>query len=737
MSDSTAPFREEGNPTRVRASVPEARRYRVFLSYSHADTKWARWLMRKLELYWVPKRFQGRIAPIGEVGRRIAPVFRDRDELPTTSDLGETIRGALRESATLVVICSPASAKSRWVQEEITAFKRLHGERAVFAFIVSGEPKVAGAADDCFSPALRAEVDADGQLSGKPAEVVAADARAEGDGPKVAFVRLVAGLLGVGFDELRQRELQRRNRRLMIVAACSAAGMALTLGLAVFAWQARNDAVSARNDAQRRQDQAEDVLAFMLGDFRGELKRVGRLDLLTRVGDKAMEYFDSLDSRDLTDTALARQSKAFTQIGENRMEQARYAEAVRAFLNAYTRATALAARHVRNGDFLFERGQAEYWIGFVHLKRGDLGAAADWFSHYRNTAKELMALDAGRTQWQGELAWGHHNVAVVDMGRGRMDAARQGFAAELTLLKKMTGGGAPKLDLEYRIADAHSWQANAAERDGDLREAAGRYAEYVSRLEAIVGADPGTARWRARLADSLALHAGILAITGDKAGSLRQRTRATSMLEALVAADAENRVWLRSSLYMRLKEVSLLRADGNVQSAAKILRETREQLEKLSAAQPTDRELRQGVGAAWRIEADLRDTMGEAAAAAASRRAIELLEAVVAEDRANEEILGSLAQAWITAGRIARSAGDHETAHEQWHRALALMESRARHSNYWRTLDPTARAMILLGREEEGRAIMTRLQAQGYQPLEAWPSVSAQLLQSTHNPTTK
>jgi hypothetical protein len=75
-------------------------------------------------------------------------------------------------------------------------------------------------------------------------------------------------LLGVGFDELRQRELQRRNRRLVALASFSLAGMALTLGLAFVAWQ-------ARNDARRRQDQAEDVLAFMLGGFRDELKKAG------------------------------------------------------------------------------------------------------------------------------------------------------------------------------------------------------------------------------------------------------------------------------------------------------------------------------------------------------------------------------------------------------------------------------------------------------------------------------
>ena len=305
---------------------------------------------------------------MGEVGPRLAPVFRDRDELPTTSDLGETIRSALRESATLIVICSPNSAQSRWVLEEICDFKRLHGERRVFAFIVAGEPKVEGTADDCFSPALRRELAPDGTLTGPPAEVVAADARPHGDGKNTAFLRLVSGLLGVGFDELRQRELQRRQRRLTLITAASVAGMVLTLGLALAAWRARgealvarNEALLARNDAQRRQSEAEDVLSFMLGDFRTDLKKVGQLSLLERVGDKAMSYFARAEARDLTDTALARKARALRQIGEIRLDQkdVRFAEAEKAFRAAYDYAAALAARHPRDGDMLFERAQAE------------------------------------------------------------------------------------------------------------------------------------------------------------------------------------------------------------------------------------------------------------------------------------------------------------------------------------------------------------------------------------------
>ena len=526
-----APF---ASPARV--SITDAKRYRVFLSYSHADTKWARWLMRRLETYRVPSRFQGRDAPIGVLGAHIAPVFRDRDELPTSSDLGETIRVALRESATLVVICSRASARSPWVEKEIVSFKRLHGERDVFAFIVDGEPKAEGSADDCFPPALRRALGPDGALSSTTAEVVAADARPEADGRRLAFIRLVAGLLGVGFDDLRQRELQRRNRRLTMITAASMAGMALTLALAVTAWQ-------ARDDARRRQDQAEDVLAFMLGGFRDELKKVGRLDLLDKVGDKALNYFDSLDARDLTDTALARQGKALTQIGEVRMQQkdVRYAEAARAFFTAYQRAAALAARHPGHGDMLFERAQAEYWIGYVHWRRHDLRPALEWLTRYRDSSLALVALDPARIAWRKEVFFAYKNLAALEVDRHRFVEAKAGFLAARQMCEQLRGAAPEDFELRFSLADTESWLGNVAERRGELREAADQFRAEVRRVEAFSAADPKNKRWLTKLADALVLHAGILAVTGDTAAAAENLRRAQSLHDPIATQDPTNR----------------------------------------------------------------------------------------------------------------------------------------------------------------------------------------------------
>lgn len=701
------------------------RKYCAFISYSHADTKWAQWLVRRLENYRVPERLHGRKAPIGRVGARIAPVFRDRDELPTTSDLGETIRSALRQSSTLIVICSPTSAKSRWVQEEIISFKRLGGSARVFAFIVDGEPKAAGTARDCFSPALRLEVGMDGELSGRPAEVVAADARSQGDGKEDAFVRLVAGLLGVGFDELRQREQARRVRRLTMIATGSVVGMAITLGLAAYAWQ-------ARNDAQRRQAQAEDVLTFMLGDFRAELKKLSRLDLLDAVGDKSIEYFNSLNPRDLTDTALMRQAKALTQIGDNRVEEARYPDAVRAYTAAYDRAAALAARHPQNGDMLFERAQAEFGIGFVHRKAGDHATALTWWTRYNATAAELVAMEPGKLKWRAEQASGLHNLAVLRLDRGELDAARKDFTAKLAALQAMLALDPADLELPYRVTDTESWLGSIAERQGDFHEAMNRFTNQAAGLAAISQREPKTMRWRFERANALSLRAAILSVTGRRDEARTALAEARQLMIELLAHDPANKEWVISACRMQLREASLHMAAGNLAETARSIATVREELEKVITAAPTNRNARVQLTIALRIEAEL--AVDPAAAARTITRAIEAGESAVRSGTPSDSAVAECAQADLVAAKLAAAQGDDTTAQMHARHALEILPPRWENSSDWRLLDPAVRALSLLGRKPESDAIAARLAKLGYQPLAPWPGPDST---SVRSPPTK
>ena len=121
----------------------------------------------------------------------------------------------MRESRCLIVICSPNSAQSRWVEDEIRHFKSLGREAQIFCLIVDGEPNASDKpgcdSPECFSAALRHHVDERGELMKGRTEPIAADVRAHGDGRTHAFLKLVAGLLGVGLDALIHRDQRTEN----------------------------------------------------------------------------------------------------------------------------------------------------------------------------------------------------------------------------------------------------------------------------------------------------------------------------------------------------------------------------------------------------------------------------------------------------------------------------------------------------------------------------------------------
>ena len=239
------------------SSAPSAdHKYWAFISYSHKDESWAVWLHRSIEAYRVPRFLVGRHIEAGETPRRLFPVFRDRDELPCAGDLGVKIRDALHLSRFLIVICSPHAAASRWVNEEIRRFKALGREERVLCLIVDGEPNAIERPEsgllECFPPALRFRVGGDGELTTIRSEPLAGDAREGKDGKTNSRLKLLAGILEVGFDALRRREARRRFRQRLLWAV----GLALMCctGLLGFLALADWSAERSRLPGARRQD---------------------------------------------------------------------------------------------------------------------------------------------------------------------------------------------------------------------------------------------------------------------------------------------------------------------------------------------------------------------------------------------------------------------------------------------------------------------------------------------------
>lgn len=146
-------------PSQSPPILPPAFKYWCFISYRHLDNRdehrnWATWLHQQIEHYEVPAELVGTPNDSGEpIPARIYPVFRDEDSLAADAHLGEEIREALLGSKTMLVICSPRSATSPYVESEIKYFQELGRAERIITAIIDGEPH--HAERECFPAPLR------------------------------------------------------------------------------------------------------------------------------------------------------------------------------------------------------------------------------------------------------------------------------------------------------------------------------------------------------------------------------------------------------------------------------------------------------------------------------------------------------------------------------------------------------------------------------------------------------
>jgi tetratricopeptide (TPR) repeat protein len=388
--------------------------YSAFISYSHSDIRFANWLQRKLENFRISPTI---VRKLNLDSNRLGRVFRDVADLGAASELTQVLQDALANSGALIIICSPESLSSNWVGLEVEEFRRAHGQNAVILPIVSPTAGTSDAAQ-MFPLALR------------ESSPLAADARRSGDGRRIALLKLVAGLLGTGLDEIIQRDTRRRHARL-IGAITVTTTLALVMAVLAFF------AFSAREDATRRLSQSEDLISFMLGDLRAQLTPLGQVRVLESVGAKALTYFESLPDEDLTEAALLRKTRALYQIGEVYFELGNFQAAHNSFRLSLLQARQLAAEQPDNVDRLFEWSQAEFWAGFAAWYAGDLGIARDHLQAYHRLAWALVAKEPGNADWIMETFWASNNLGSLAFARGKFEEALEHFEDAIVRINEL------------------------------------------------------------------------------------------------------------------------------------------------------------------------------------------------------------------------------------------------------------------------------------------------------------
>ncbi len=640
-------------------------RYAAFISYSSIDRRVGEELQKALEAYAVPAPLRGQDFGRGPVPKRIAPIFRDRWDADASADLGATLRAALQASDALVVLCSPASARSKWVGEEIREFKRQGRAAQIFPVLMAGQPAMyeqTQAPEGAFHPSLFEQWSPALQVwQSDTRPPLAPDMRTEGDGLHFTVLKLVAALTAVPLTVLTQRQAEAERRERNITRWVAGSMAALALGACVGAWTSWRASAIARE----RLENAVEMAARRVDDAAGFQYRYGvPSDVIHELLDGARKDFQELTADASSTPTLALQrarldrlfSRLYEAAGDGAQHKAMAERALAALAHVPTQRRIAApgtwfarmpsAQRVEVERLLALSAQAQ-----ALSTQGDATAAA--------AVLQQMAASADGLNSQGDVpaarslaAQARSQLARLSYEHGDLEAALQGYTEAEHILGATGRGKDAGIDAPdaVELARVRSEQSEMLLELGRHAQALQVQERAVEVLRTVKTASPETRR---SLAAALARRGDMrLAAQRDLPGAREDYLQARTMLTELLAADAARTDFKRDlSLTQERAGDAFLQA-GDLVGATEAFAACLSLRRELVARDPSNLEWRRDLSVALERVADVDALAGRhPLAAAAFAQALELRKAAWEGSPQDPVAARDLAVLWMRIGQ--------------------------------------------------------------------------------------
>jgi tetratricopeptide (TPR) repeat protein len=657
---------------------PIAFKYRAFLSYSHADTRWAKRLHRRLESFRIDKELVGRETAQGTVPDTLRPIFRDRDDFSAGHTLTGQTFAALDSAAALIVLCSPSAAKSHYVNEESRIFKSRHSGRPVIPVIIEGTP--GDPARECFVPALRFRVTADGTVTNTPEDMLAADVRDSGDGPDLALAKVVARLLDLQTDDVFRRA-ERARRRAATLRNAMIGGLALlslaAMGSAAYAWRQLKTNEAFLEATLKRATEIVNTAVAQAEKF--NVPRSATLELLSR----AEGLFDDMARLGRPTPALQRQkawmliefARNYEVLGDvtKRRERAEEAHRIMAALAADPGAdkhalNSLAISHVERASALVDQGNTQ--------------EALENFSAALELGQRIMRIDPGDALAEQNLATYYRHVGALQLEQGNAAEAVKANQASLDIVARIAAADPKNVRFERDLAVAHNAVGEAYEAQSQLPEALNAYRSCLAIMERLGAAEPGNL---ARPRDLSLAHgrvADVLVKQEEYAEAVKPYQASVAIDERLAGIDPTN---TRAQRDLSISYNNLGTAHLNLKNFDESLRlfnAARVISERLAAADPHNLTWQRGIAISHSRIGNALEAQGDHAKALESREAnLAISERLVSSDPKNAAWRRDLAVSHARIASVLLNAKEEKRALESLKKAREIMQPLAQLHN--------------------------------------------------------
>ena len=501
----------------------------AFISYSHRDAVWARWVQRALERYRLPADF----ARAQGLERKLGKVFRDREELATGQNLGDHLTKALDASENLIVICSGSATASPWVAKEIDYFKSLGKGDRIFCLLVEG------GSENFPTPLLT-------DIEDRPLEPLAADPRETGDGKRLAKLKLISGLVNTNLDQLARREYAQRQRQMLAWGTAALAFILITGGLAgsAYFFEQQRAAEVARNvgTATRLSSRIEEAY-----DYLDKTSLQINAEIIS-------EYLEDIDDSELTleqtiaiastlrtqgnaAYRLGNVDKAFADLERSRELYQRFAQENPTDIDA--------AIESAFADFYY--GITQYYEGNYELARGPVGRYAKEILTLYEATPEHPILFTESVYAPVAL------LSVLNASSSRFSAPLEAATIQAIRAAEAAISIAPdNFDIidAYNLAMYHA--ADAYMKSCRVFDALPLRQRAVANARRALSLDPDNREYRDELANVLSAQGDSLMNSVRVSEGIDSYLEALAIYEGLLATDPNNRYQKRQLVRIQL-----------------------------------------------------------------------------------------------------------------------------------------------------------------------------------------
>lgn len=372
----------------------------------------------------------------------------------------------------------------------------------------------------------------------------------------------------------RSRARIKRHARLRVSAVAGVLALATVTGFAAagYAQQARV--------ASDREQQSQRLATFMLGDLADQLRPIGKLDLLSSIGEQALSLFGHSGAPGETLQDALQRAKALVVIGEvnSSRGKARTDIAVHALRQAGELLEPLQnVPGLAPADIYKTLGASRFWLGQIAFDAGRFDEAAVWMNRYRKACELWQRVSADDGEAATELSYALSSLGAIAMRRAAWADAESAFRGALALKVSRAAAAPADVALRRSMIDTTIWLGQLAHLRGAPNEALAHYA----RARALGVSDGRPAE------DANSLHnlgtlgereAEALRASGRLAAGLRAMEAASTMLADASRKDPQNAWWAAQQLHAEAG-LAMMRAEDAQDMAAELRSSLRARLQ--------------------------------------------------------------------------------------------------------------------------------------------------------------